>query len=716
MRQKKNTTRQARLRRPLSNTHKNPDGLMRKISAACVVGEVFGLTYESPEDGTIWGSTKTVSAEFIEGLISGEDSKSPTFSIRLGDLRITGQLDFRNKKINFPIEFYDCWFDEAPILDGATLKSISFAGSRVPGLFAIEMNVEGNFELSQGFTSHGPVEISGSRISGELNLVGAILCPTSNEVALEGFGATIQGDLRGHQLLSLGPISLIRSHVGGHFGMDLATIKSPLRQGLSIRDARINGAVLCRQSKIFGTFDAGNAAIGSVLALIDATVHNPAQVAVELSNSQIGSLDASRAVVHGEVRLVDSKIDGSILLNTSILHNPSGKSFNGNRVSVRGSLLARESAQSFGEFNLLGASIGGAVEFDGATLDNPEAKTFHAEMSSIKGALFMRSSFSSTGLIDIRFAEIASIEITDAKLQSSNVALAADGATVKQRFLFSRSACTGTINLAHSTTAKVVSFTGARLESAGYCLNMTGAAAGRLNLLFEAAPVGPVLLVDAKIGTLTDDPATWAEEGMLDLSGCVYDSLISLPDKKILPSKTRIEWVERSSRSRPGSRSWYAMLAPSRISTNPQPLEQLASVYKSHGHDRDARATLLARERARRRTLGVFGKTIGVMQDLLLGYGYRPSRAFYSLSIFWVLGTIYFTFYSSPRQVKPGEGPQWMSWAYSLDLLLPIVNLGQESAWRPDGAGLYVAYGLIAFGWVMATAVIAGFTRIFSRS
>lgn len=50
-----------------------------------------------------------------------------------------------------------------------------------------------------------------------------------------------------------------------------------------------------------------------------------------------------------------------------------------------------------------------------------------------------------------------------------------------------------------------------------------------------------------------------------------------------------------------------------------------------------------------------------------------------------------------------------------LDVLLPIVDLGQEKAWRPLGAAQYRAWALTGLGWVLTTAVVAGLTRVLRR-
>jgi hypothetical protein len=53
---------------------------------------------------------------------------------------------------------------------------------------------------------------------------------------------------------------------------------------------------------------------------------------------------------------------------------------------------------------------------------------------------------------------------------------------------------------------------------------------------------------------------------------------------------------------------------------------------------------------------------------------------------------------------------------YTLDLLLPIIDLGQERAFQPTGAQQWLGYLLIVAGWLLATTIAAGLTRSLRRA
>lgn len=97
-----------------------------------------------------------------------------------------------------------------------------------------------------------------------------------------------------------------------------------------------------------------------------------------------------------------------------------------------------------------------------------------------------------------------------------------------------------------------------------------------------------------------------------------------------------------------------------------------------------------------------------------MGYGYRPGRAAAWFTGLLVAGTLYYwgrTLGPVEVEVRPAFNP----FGYTLDLLIPVVSLGQDLAWDPRGLDLWVAYGLRLGGAVLATTIVAAVTRVLSR-
>ncbi|MFF0507784.1 hypothetical protein ACFYUH_29900 [Streptomyces fimicarius] len=80
-----------------------------------------------------------------------------------------------------------------------------------------------------------------------------------------------------------------------------------------------------------------------------------------------------------------------------------------------------------------------------------------------------------------------------------------------------------------------------------------------------------------------------------------------------------------------------------------------------------------------------------------------------------LLGALVFSV-RSPVRTKSGEGDLFNPIVYTVDLLFPIGDLGQRSAWHWVGATQWLSYLLIAIGWLLITAVVAGVSRTLNRN
>ena len=102
------------------------------------------------------------------------------------------------------------------------------------------------------------------------------------------------------------------------------------------------------------------------------------------------------------------------------------------------------------------------------------------------------------------------------------------------------------------------------------------------------------------------------------------------------------------------------------------------------------------------------------MQDITVGYGYRPTRAALWLAALLALGTVVFAI-APPAPFAGTQVPPFNPLIYTLNLLLPVVAFGQARAYDPRGPEQWLSYVLIAAGWTLATAVAAGIIRVLQR-
>ncbi|MFG1941304.1 hypothetical protein [Nonomuraea sp. NPDC048826] len=197
---------------------------------------------------------------------------------------------------------------------------------------------------------------------------------------------------------------------------------------------------------------------------------------------------------------------------------------------------------------------------------------------------------------------------------------------------------------------------------------------------------GVVTLAHSTVGTLQDSPDTWPER--LRLNGLTYERLRGSGVAR------RIEWVSRDPEG-----------------FRPQPYEQLVAWYRRDGNEALARRAQLAKLRNRRKTEGPGGRLWGRLLDVTVGYGYRPWLAAVWFGMLLLIGTVVFAL-NPPRPLKPDEAPGFDPFAYSFDLLLPWSTFGQRDMFDPAGWTQALAYGLIVSGWILATALVTGATRV----
>jgi hypothetical protein len=104
----------------------------------------------------------------------------------------------------------------------------------------------------------------------------------------------------------------------------------------------------------------------------------------------------------------------------------------------------------------------------------------------------------------------------------------------------------------------------------------------------------------------------------------------------------------------------------------------------------------------------------GLLQDVTTGSGYRPGRAALWLTGLVAAGTIAFALHH-PTPAKGNANAEFNPFFYTLDLLLPVLSYGQQSAYEPTGAYQWLSYALITAGWILATTIITGLTRALYR-
>lgn len=418
---------------------------------------------------------------------------------------------------------------------------------------------------------------------------------------------------------------------------------------------RLVGAV------VTGSLDLSYADIGAAISIRDSRI----QQRPDLYGARLRRLTLAGTELPGIILSV-AEIDGGVQLSGAVLT---------------------------GEASLTGARIGGALVMDGTTLRGA-ARVFDGTQLTVARNVLARDGFASHGELRLDGAEVnGSIRLVGASLTNpGGFALYASGLKVGAVLDLSGGArVSGSIRLRSAVIGSVLSFSRAVLTDPGErALDLRNLQAGEVILQTGTPLPGRADLSYARIGLLRDDPATWP--GELALDGFTYDAIAGPA-----PVQERLRWLE---------------LDPAGFRL--QVYHQLATVYQAAGRDDDARTVLLAGERHHRRILGRGGRAWGHLQDITVGYGYRPLRAVAWLLGLLALGGVVFSIWP-PRAAEAAKAPTFHAIAYAADLLLPVIDLGQQTAYLPRGWTAWLAYFLIGAGLLFATTAAAAIARRLRR-
>jgi hypothetical protein len=384
-----------------------------------------------------------------------------------------------------------------------------------------------------------------------------------------------------------------------------------------------------------------------------------------------GDLHLPRCRFLNGIRLTDAHIGTDLMLNQSVVHRDrSGRSIAGDGMTV-GQDLQAELLESEGELSLRSAQIGVSLSLRGARLANPYGRlALNAPQLTVERTLYL----------------------TPAGVGAAMTG----GATPARGTRIQRFTCRGGVRLDDGRFGDALDLERARFTfTDDQELSLRRVQTPELRFLGERPQRGKVVLSGARVGNLVDRASAWPGPGNLHMGGFTYDNLVP---QGPFPLTERLAWV-----------------AAATAEYNPEPYELLASVLRASGADEDAREVLLAKQRRRRESLPPAAQLWGYAQDWTVAYGYRPGRAAVWMAVLWAAGSLAFAHASHPP-VQPGQHPPWNPALFALDLLLPVIDLGQVGVWQLRGGWQWLAAALVLLGWILATTVAAGATRLLRRN
>lgn len=429
-----------------------------------------------------------------------------------------------------------------------------------------------------------------------------------------------------------------------------------------------------------------------------------------------GCVSLQGATVNGEVRLPGARLGGSIEADGVVITSPDGLAVNAEDLEARGGVLLR-GATVRGGINLSSARIGGDVNAVGARIERPGEVAFNGDAMVAGGDLALR------------------------------------GVTVAGETRFQGAHVGGDADCTSATLS----------QPEGHALRFNRAKIDGAFFLRQGATIdGALDLTATTINAIEDEQASWPRSGDLLLNRCQYGAFTGGP----VDAASRLDWLSRQTPGRWGSDFW------------PQPYEHLATVLSEMGHNEDAREVLIAKERLQRSARRARAKNpalkliLTIIDGILavtLSYGRQPLRAMLWVILFWLIGTGVFSVAYNAGAMKPnspvvlravewtlcdleqsesrylpssgltlggraapGENqltcfrnqpeaasyPEFNPLMYSLDVLLPVLSIGQKDFWRPDSMKPNGPFTLKYYffqsivGWALSLLAVAGFSGL----
>ncbi|MGF1457031.1 MAG: hypothetical protein ACFB6R_16820 [Alphaproteobacteria bacterium] len=206
-------------------------------------------------------------------------------------------------------------------------------------------------------------------------------------------------------------------------------------------------------------------------------------------------------------------------------------------------------------------------------------------------------------------------------------------------------------------------------------------------------------LTDAVVGTLNDHPRAWPDAGDLILNGFTYGRIA---EGAPTDSRQRLDWLHRQQR----------IYLTERF--DPQPFDQIVRVLRQQGRPAVAEDLDVAKRTQRlRQQRNPALKLFETIARVTMRYGYQPWRAIIGLIFFAVLGAgifnlayeivdpleagedpfrrtrciapadaeFYFGRNGDGRSYPPPDYPAFHPLHFSLDLIIPIIDLRQSQYW-----------------------------------
>lgn len=269
--------------------------------------------------------------------------------------------------------------------------------------------VKGSVFLTGGFKATGSVSLIGAQIGGSLNCAGASL-DGKDECALSVDNAVIENDvLLSKGFKSLGGVRLLGVKIGGMLSCSGSSFDGKNKDALSLDNAVVKGSVFLRgHFKSMGKVGLLGAQIGGSLECGGASFDGNGGAAFSADRVFVrGSVFLShRLTAIGRVHFLGAHIEGSLNCHNASFDGNNEDAFSADRAVVKGSVFLKDGFKAVGTVRLVGMHVGGEISCHNASFDGKGGDAFSADRVVVKGSVFMSKGFKAVGTVRLMGAKI----------------------------------------------------------------------------------------------------------------------------------------------------------------------------------------------------------------------------------------------------------------------------------------------------------------------
>jgi hypothetical protein len=614
------------------------------------------------------------------------------------------------------------------------------------------LSVDGTVFLNDGFVAVGQVQLRGARIGHGLRLTGGKLERPTDKMdldwyALVGDGVQVGGDVSCDDgFVAEGGMSLHGASIGGRLLCRGGKFYNSHGSAIQADGLRVTQDVVCTVSRpafetagpstreraghtwefeADGLVSLSDARVGGDLTFTGGVFcadggGDPSEAAIDLDGVKVdGNVFCDDGfVAMGQVRMLAARIGGQLRMTGGAVQRSAegeadtgwvalvadgiqvgGDIVCGRTTAVDGKEASIDPFKAEGGLRLVGGHVCGQLALSCAQISNPKGIAISADQVRVDQGLFCGPGFECEGQFSLIGGVIAGeLRLTGGVFRGIN-ALSADGLRVDQSVTCGCGfKAFGQVSLIGAQIGGDLDLCGGEFRCAGgVALNADRLSVGGAAFWQPKTVEGRVTLSYARVTVWLDNEA--ARSAPTNLRGFRYQALHSAEGAAQVDAKVRAKWLECD---------------PDGYS--PQPYNQLAAVYRSEGQDKYARDTLVRSEKCRRGTQkNLLARAWNKFLFLTVGYGYRPVYAFGWLVLLGAFGSLVFKCLipSETLERMPGA-PHHNALLYALDAMLPIVDMGYGKL-IAKGWALFVTAVLVSVGWLLVTAVVAGFASVLRR-